>query len=83
MVLIKVLTESEELYVRSFDPMWNGDGTGCGKVVLTHDPDLALQFKDKATAFAFWKQQSPTVPVRPDGKPNKPLTAFTVELFDY
>jgi hypothetical protein len=40
----------------------------------------ALHFDDPGAAMAFWKTQSRTVPLRDDGKPNRPLTAFTVEI---
>jgi hypothetical protein len=31
-----------------------------------------------ASAKAFWGTQSKALPPRPDGKPNRPLTAITV-----
>jgi len=31
-------------------------------------------------AMIFWGTQSNTVPLRPDGKPNKPLTALSIEV---
>jgi hypothetical protein len=44
------------------------------------DPGKAKRFLSFAEAAEFWKTQSKTVPYRPDGKPNRPLTAFTVEI---
>lgn len=35
-----------------------------------------------AEALAYWKQVSARWPRRPDGKPNRPLTAFTVSIYD-
>lgn len=45
-------------------------------------PDIAdaLHFEDTAEALAFSRQVNRTHPMRPDGKPNRPLTAFTVEV---
>jgi hypothetical protein len=36
----------------------------------------ALHFSDAFAGFAFYNQQSTTDPMRPDGKPNRPLTMF-------
>ena len=53
---------------------------GQGHAVFTDDPDEALKFASNAAAFEFWCPQSETKPLRPDGRPNKPLTALTVEI---
>ena len=44
----------------------------------TSDKTEAKQFPDMVSAIEFWKQQSKILPFRPDGKPNRPLTAFTI-----
>src|SRR5262245_27199754 len=49
---------------------------GRGMVALTDDVDLAMRFTDEKAAHEFWQQQSKTVPLRPDGNANRPLTAF-------
>jgi hypothetical protein len=72
--------EADGKYIESFDPLWNQNGLGVGHLVVTEDDKKALVFEDAKRALEFWKQQSPTVPIRPDGKPNRPLTAFTVVL---
>lgn len=64
-----------------------------GVYVTDFDPDLtawgayaagplaqALRFRSAAEAMMCWRLQSKTVPLRPDGKPNRPLTALTVEI---
>lgn len=51
---------------------------GRGIITTTLDKARALRFADLAAALAFWKQTNETHPLRPDGKPNRPLTAFTV-----
>jgi len=52
------------------------EGFGYGE--FTYDPTQALCFTDKGDALAFWNRQSKVKPLRPDGLPNKPLTALTV-----
>jgi hypothetical protein len=46
----------------------------------TGDIASALQFTDVGDALEFWRQPSRARPVRPDGRPNRPLTAYTVAL---
>ena len=66
----------EPTWVRSYDP----DGhDGLGDVVLTRDRALAHRYVDVAEAMTAWRATSSTHPERTDGKPNRPLTAFTVE----
>ena len=42
--------------------------------------DRALRFDDAAAALVCYQQQSTVRPFRIDGKPNRPLTAHTVEI---
>ena len=51
-----------------------------GDLITNVDPAKAKRFDDKAQAFRFVRQQSKNVPLRPDGLPNRPLTAFTVSI---
>jgi hypothetical protein len=53
---------------------------GRGEADWTEDPTEAMQFDSSAEAMRVWNTQSEVRPLRQDGKPNKPLTAFTVEL---
>lgn len=62
-------------YVKSFDPDAHG---GRGQLVTSPDRADALRFADAAEALAFYQSQSTVVPLRPDLKPNRPLTAFHV-----
>jgi hypothetical protein len=48
--------------------------------VFTTNPAWALRFENGGDAMRFWRQQSILQPLRDDGKPNRPLTAFTVEI---
>lgn len=65
-------------YLASYDPDGNG---GQGAAAWTDDPDLAMQFATMAEAHACYTAVPVCRPVRADGKPNRPLTAFSV-LFD-
>lgn len=64
-----------------------------GQWVVSHDPDrfklittphkkLARVFNGANEAFEYWLEQSTRTPLRPDGKPNRPLTAFSVLIED-
>lgn len=53
------------------------DGFGDGEV--THEPLEALRFADGSAALGFWRTQSTVRPYRDDGRPNRPLTAMTIE----
>jgi hypothetical protein len=61
---------------------------GRGVVTVTTNPFDALVFDGFLQAMQYWKTQSTTRPLRPDGKPNRPLTAYTVSpmklpIFDH
>lgn len=53
---------------------------GRGSATWTHDLAKAMKFSDSLDAADVWRTQSTVLPTRPDGKPNRPLTAFTVEI---
>lgn len=70
-------------YVVSYDPDYHlPDGTyDGGNLICTPDPQQATLFRP-AEAHAMWTA-SPKCPchaLRLDGKPNRPLTAFTVRM---
>lgn len=65
------------LFVEAYDP---STPDGAGDLLLTPFVDKAKGFATTAEAFELWRAQSETVPLRPDGKPNRPLSAFTVEI---
>lgn len=64
-------------YVAEYDPDAHD---GWGSVLLDGDPAKAATFDTAKGAFEFWQRTSQVRPVRPDGLPNRPLTAFTVEV---
>lgn len=68
-------------YVKAYDPHKNGTDPNGREMncYLETTPNItdALIFPTAYEALEFWRQQ---VGLRPDGKPNRPLTAFTVEI---
>ena len=64
----------EGMYVVEYDP---AAFAGRGHVHTTPDKDRARWFPDKVAAAEYWRQSAG---MRPDGKPNRPLTAWTVEI---
>jgi hypothetical protein len=65
-------------YLRSFDPE---AAHGMGHAVWTPSPARALAFPTPEAAWELWHAVPRSHPVRAsDGKPNKPLTAFTIEI---
>jgi hypothetical protein len=66
-------------YLEAFDPYFpDPTGKGLGLMLTTPDIKAAKRFPSILEAAEYWKQQSPVVPFRDDGLPNRPLTAFTV-----
>lgn len=51
-----------------------------GKIVTTDNVHDARRFTDPGEALAYWQKANG---VRPDGKPNRPLTAWTAEITRY
>src|SRR3954466_4477754 len=51
---------------------------GRGDAEFTLDPLRAKRFPNAADAMKYWRRQSTIRPTRDDGKPTRPLTAFTV-----
>jgi len=71
-------------YYVSYDPEFHApDGSYDGGLLETSsDPAQAYQFRDAGEAFLAWKQ-GPTCTchrLRQDGKPQRPLTQFTITL---
>jgi hypothetical protein len=53
---------------------------GRGWATFTKDVQYAAKFPTPIGAWKFWGQQSTVKPLRADGRPNRPGTAFTVEI---
>jgi hypothetical protein len=72
--------EFDGRYVKTFTPDGHG---GCGYLVTTDKIEEAKRYTSKADALEDWRAQSTTHPLRPDGKPNRPLTAFHCEIAEF
>ena len=64
-------------YVKTYDP---DAFSGYGDMTATNSLDEAKKFPDAGAAMEFYRQVSAVRPVRNDGRPNRPLTAFTVSI---
>jgi hypothetical protein len=71
-------------YVVEFDPGRDGTEPGTGRPMMAHlvtTPRIeeATRYAT-ADAFDLWRAVDPRCPIRPDGKPNRPLTALSVNF---
>jgi hypothetical protein len=64
-------------YVLTYSPDGHG---GQGRLEVTRKLALAKRYDSGGDALADWQRVSATHPVRIDGKPNRPLSAYTVEI---
>jgi hypothetical protein len=46
----------------------------------TEDPDKAMSFPTMELAWEAWRRPSEVTPTRPDGRPNRPMTVFTISV---
>ena len=77
MVLVEHATGGElpaGQYLSSYD----ADAVGDRGIKMTTREADAMRFRTLEDALQCWKRQSRTRPWRPDGRPNRPLTAYTV-----
>ena len=79
MVLLSIAGRAmpQPQYLKSYDP---DAFDGRGDVEGTANLDDAMKFPDAGVALKLWKKTSTVRPTRPDGKPNRPLSAFTVSI---
>lgn len=64
-------------YLRGYDP---DAFDGRGLADWTPDRADAMEFPDVLAAITLYRTVSKVRPTRHDGKPNRPLTAFTVTI---
>jgi hypothetical protein len=64
-------------YVQEYDPTLRPPDDWI-LLRVTPDPAAAKHFPDFLTAAEYYRQVCPNRPVRDDGKPNRPLTVWTV-----
>jgi hypothetical protein len=73
----------EGQWIESFD--WDAHAPGklypTGNGSSTDDPAKAMRFDTVEAAWEAWRKPSAVCPTRPhDGKPNRPMTVFTVSV---
>jgi len=66
-------------WLASYDPDAN---QGRGEARWSPDFREALHFDTAGEAMECWRRQSRVRPLRADGRPNRPLTAVTVEVLE-
>ena len=62
------------MYVKDYDPTAHG---GRGELAVTPKKVYARRFPERTAAIQYYRQSAG---IRPDGKPNRPLTAWTVDI---
>lgn len=62
-------------YLKAYDP---DTEDGAGRIEWTTEREEAMVFENSVAAMNCWRQVSKTMPLRLDGKPNRPLTRYTV-----
>ena len=78
MSAVALLMAASGRFICDFDP--GGLTDSGGFVPTTEDVSQAKHFDGAEAAIAFWRTQSRVVPLRDDGKANRPLTGFTVQI---
>jgi hypothetical protein len=69
--------QAPEMWVSAYDP---NAQQGRGYVETVNHISAARRFDDVTAAIEFWRQPSTVAPLRPDGEPNRPLTAWSILL---
>ena len=65
------------VYLAAFDIDAN---EGRGEVWVTRQPEHAMIFASAQETLTTWRRHSKIRPLRPDNRPNRPLTAYTIEI---
>jgi hypothetical protein len=67
--------------IGAFVKSWDAEAhDGRGDVEWTIEPSEALRFRSQMDAFEAWMTVPASRPTRPDGKDNRPFTAFTISV---
>ena len=64
-------------YLKTYDPEAH---EGMGLIEFTGDVHEAMKFVSAVEALRCLRQVPNNRPIRSDGKPNRPLTAYTVQI---
>jgi len=75
-LIARVVVDDEvPVYLRAYDVDAHD---GRGSVAMTRDIAEARTWCTQHEVMLAWMRQSTIKPLRPDGKPNRPLTAYSV-----
>ena len=77
---IRIIDESFNIrwfWVRGYNPDAFGGG---GHIDFTTKHEMAMRFASIEDAIAAYRTQSTVRPLREDGLPNRPLTAYSVSI---
>lgn len=77
---IDSFTDDAPHYVKAFDVEARD---GVGEFTATRDIAAAYQWDSMVALMEGWKTQCKSRPLRPDGKPNRPLTALSISPREY
>ncbi len=73
-------------WLKSYDPNFCPRGKEWfwqrGLADFTQDPAEAMAFDTPKDAFDTYMTVAESFPTRPDGHPNRPLTAYTIEVLE-
>lgn len=64
-------------YLETYDPEAYD---GRGSAMFTPNLERAKKFESVADAMRTWREVPASRPLRDDGRPNRPLTSFTMEI---
>jgi hypothetical protein len=67
-----------ELWIKDID----FDGEDGGHFDLTTDKNRTKKFDTQEETLSYWNTQSKVFPLRPDGEPNRPLTALSCAVYE-
>jgi hypothetical protein len=65
-------------YLKAYDLDVNAPNYPTGVAELTPHKHEALSFMTAGDVLATWRAASTAVPTRPDGRPNRPLTVYSI-----
>lgn len=84
---VVVLCLDNDLYLESYDPDFVPPPPfppyPGGKATFTADINQAMIFESIEAAVACYLAVSKTVPTRPDGQPNRPLSSLSMMLTEF
>jgi hypothetical protein len=81
MLLVELRSGDFHPHAGSYVLSYDADAeSGRGRLTTTRDPGKAKTWPTSEDATKAWTVTSRTRPVRSDGRPNRPLTAWSVEI---